>query len=70
MEFDMSADLMTECETAKVLRVSNRTLQRYRVSGNGPRFVKLGKRVFYRYADINSYIEARVVESTSQVECR
>jgi hypothetical protein len=35
--------LVTEHEAAERLRVSVRTLQKWRLPGNGPRFVKLGR---------------------------
>jgi len=37
--------LLTQAETAKLLRVSERTLERWRLEGGAIPFVKLGKRV-------------------------
>lgn len=42
------------------------TLEKLRVNGGGPRFVKLGRAVRYRVFDLDAYIAERVVESTSQ----
>jgi predicted DNA-binding transcriptional regulator AlpA len=42
------------------------TLEKLRVSGGGPRFVKLGRAVRYRMTDLEAYLAERVVESTSQ----
>lgn len=42
------------------------TLEKMRVYGDGPRFVKLGRSVRYRVADLEAYLDHRVVESTSQ----
>jgi hypothetical protein len=39
--------LMTNGEAAALLRLSPRTLEKYRVIGGGPPFRKLGRRVFY-----------------------
>ena len=36
-------DLLTTEEAAKYLRLSPRTLERYRVTGEGPRFLKVGR---------------------------
>lgn len=42
------------------------TLEKLRVSGGGPRFVKMGRAVRYRLSDLEEYLAERVVESTSQ----
>lgn len=42
------------------------TLEKLRVAGNGPPFVKLGRAVRYRLSDLETYLAERVVESTSQ----
>ncbi len=58
-----------EQEAAKFLKVSVRTLQRWRTeppAGGGPRFYKLGrKRVAYRLSDLSAWAEGRAFESTS-----
>ena len=58
--------LLTQREAAAVLCLSERTLERLRVAGTGPRYVKLGRRVAYREADLEAWIAARVVGSTSE----
>jgi excisionase family DNA binding protein len=57
--------LLTSREAAEALRLSERTLERSRVSGFGPPFCKLGRRVLYRADDLDQWIAARVVPSTS-----
>jgi predicted DNA-binding transcriptional regulator AlpA len=42
------------------------TLNKWRVTGFGPKFVKLGKRVLYRDEDIEAFITAGLRSSTSQ----
>jgi excisionase family DNA binding protein len=37
--------LLTQAECAELLRLSERTLERWRVAGGGVPFVKLGRRV-------------------------
>ena len=59
---------LTQREAARVLRLSPRTLERYRVSGMGPRFVKTGRRVLYRYSDIESWAAERTFGSTAEAE--
>lgn len=58
--------LLTQAETAELLRLSERTLERWRVLGGGPVFCKLGKRVLYRRADLDEWIASHVVHSTSE----
>ena len=57
-----------------MLRLSERTLERMRVTGDGPPFVKTGRRVAYRSADIDAWIASRTRQSTSQngeyIRCR
>jgi predicted DNA-binding transcriptional regulator AlpA len=62
----MMKPLLNEHDVAQLLGVSVRTLQRQRVRGDGPRYVKLGKRVLYREQDIEAYVESRVRQSTSE----
>jgi excisionase family DNA binding protein len=59
--------LLTQSEAAKVLRLSERTLERLRLSGGGPLYVKAGRAVRYRESDLESWIDARVVSSTSAI---
>ncbi|HHA2904285.1 TPA: helix-turn-helix transcriptional regulator [Stenotrophomonas maltophilia] len=51
-------------EAAKYLGVGISTLDKMRMEGRGPRYLKIGGRVFYRLADLDSYIEAAVIETT------
>jgi excisionase family DNA binding protein len=58
--------MLTVHEAADYLRLSKRTLERLRVSGLGPKFVKCGRAVRYRQADLEEWIGQRVVRSTSE----
>jgi excisionase family DNA binding protein len=58
--------LLTQGEAARLLRLSERTLERLRVSGSGPVYVKAGRLVRYREADLEEWIASRVVNSTSE----
>ena len=57
--------LMTTEEAALYVRLSPRTLERYRVTGEGPRFLKLGRLVFNRRSDVDEWLENTVRRSTS-----
>jgi hypothetical protein len=52
-------------EAADFLRLSPRTLEKYRVIGGGPPFRKFGSRVFYTLADLEVWAGQRICDSTS-----
>jgi excisionase family DNA binding protein len=58
--------MLTTHEAASYLRLSTRTLERLRVSGTGPKFVRLGHSIRYRQQDLDAHVAARVVASTSE----
>jgi hypothetical protein len=51
--------IFTPDETAVALHSNPRTLERWRTTGDGPAFVKIGRRVGYRKSAIATYIEQR-----------
>jgi excisionase family DNA binding protein len=59
--------LLTQQQAAEMLCLSERTLERWRVSGDGPAFVKLGRRVAYRAEDLEAWVASRRRTSTSEV---
>ena len=52
-------------EAAAFLGLSPRTLDRYRVTGDGPAFHKFGARILYARADLEDWAAARRMTSTS-----
>jgi hypothetical protein len=60
--------LLNQREAADYLRLSERTLERMRLLGTGPRYVKASRLVRYRDEDLESWIAARVRTSTSELE--
>ncbi|GAB3377161.1 hypothetical protein GCM10027431_32770 [Lysobacter rhizosphaerae] len=48
---------------AAYLGRSRSWLDKERASGRGPRYVMLGRRVFYRLPDLERYVENSVVET-------
>lgn len=62
---DEPEDLLTTVEAARSLRFSPRTLERYRVTGEGPEYLKLGRRVFYHREKLDEWIELKWRRSTS-----
>jgi predicted DNA-binding transcriptional regulator AlpA len=61
------AHLLTECEASAALGLSVRTLQKWRLCGRGPRFLKLGSAVRYDPADLDRFIELARRRSTCDV---
>jgi predicted DNA-binding transcriptional regulator AlpA len=59
--------LLTQRETATLLRLSERTLERLRLRGTGPLFVKAGRAVRYRECDVEAWVSARIIGSTSAI---
>jgi hypothetical protein len=58
--------LLNQREAADFLRLSQRTLERFRLTGDGPPYVKAGRRVAYRPEDLDRWIGDRVRLSTSE----
>ena len=53
-------------EVAETLRLSDRTLERMRLDGTGPKFMKAGRRVLYRTSDLEAWLLERTYQSTSE----
>ena len=51
--------LLTEERTAAELKHNVRTLTRWRKSGKGPPHILLGRRIYYRIAAIEKWLEAQ-----------
>jgi predicted DNA-binding transcriptional regulator AlpA len=58
--------LLTQRQCAEMLCLSERTLERFRTSGMGPKFVRLGHSIRYRLSDVEAWVASRAVGSTSQ----
>ena len=60
--------LLTEKQLARMLDVSNRTVQHWRQTGYGPPFLKLarGRLVRYRISAVEEWLNIQTVKSTSQ----
>lgn len=59
-------EIMNVEEAAKYVRLGVGTLNRFRVTGGGPRYAKLGGAVRYRREDLDAWIAGRIVRSTSE----
>lgn len=68
-ESGRASRMLTTSEAAQIVRLSPRTLERLRVSGEGPRYVKAGPgkraKVLYRECDLAAWLEQFSFASTS-----
>jgi hypothetical protein len=55
---------------ARLLGLSESTLAKLRVNGNGPTYCKLGRRVVYHAEDLQSWRESRLAHNTSDADAR
>jgi hypothetical protein len=62
-----TSDYLTEKEAANVVRLAPITLSKYRLTGGGPEFIKLGRRVVYSRRSLDAWMNARVRTSTSDI---
>ena len=61
-----SLSLLTEKEASEILKIPMNTLRRWRWSGDGPNFLKLGSRcVRYDLAELNAWLNKGRKTSTS-----
>jgi predicted DNA-binding transcriptional regulator AlpA len=66
--------LLPKVVTAKVaarfVGLSESTLAKLRLNGNGPVYCKLGRRVVYRPADLEQWLQSRIARDTSDADAR
>jgi hypothetical protein len=60
----MTTTHLTQIDLANRWRMSPRTLERWRFTGEGPQFIKLGGRVIYRLEDIIAFEDLQVRQVT------
>jgi predicted DNA-binding transcriptional regulator AlpA len=63
---DNFSKYMKPPQAAAYLQVSKSALAKKRVYGDGPKFVRWGRAVRYRREDLDAYMAARLVRSTSE----
>lgn len=61
----MTGEFLNTKQAAKQLRVSPRTLEKFRVQGAGPRFFKIGRLVYYTVQTMEEWTASRIRTSTS-----
>jgi hypothetical protein len=55
-------DIATPREVAEALATTEMGLAQMRYRGTGPKFIKRGSRVLYRWSDIRDYLDGRTHE--------
>lgn len=63
-------DLLETKRAGDYIGHAESTMNRWRVEGSGPPFIKFGRRVFYRRSDLDTFLDSRIVQSTSEAEAR
>lgn len=58
--------VLTNKEAARKLGISHRTLEDWRLTNRGPRFVKLGRLVRYRLNDLLDFMDRNSFMNTAQ----
>ena len=62
----MSSELFTVSEAARWAKVSDSFLNKARLTGDGPKFVRLGRSIRYRLEDLEAWVASRAAGSTSE----
>jgi predicted DNA-binding transcriptional regulator AlpA len=61
------AALATPSEVAEYLRSSAAALAQLRYMGTGPRFIKVGRRVLYRWSDVSDWLDLNTMQRTDDL---
>jgi excisionase family DNA binding protein len=56
---------LTVPEVAALLRCSKSSLDKWRIKGGGPKFVRVGSRIRYRALDVAEFVAAQTRSSTA-----
>ncbi len=66
----MATKHLNQIDLAARWNISHRTLERWRWTGEGPCFVKLGGRVVYRLEDVEEYEREQIRASTADISAK
>jgi predicted DNA-binding transcriptional regulator AlpA len=62
--------VLTASTAALFVGLSESTLAKLRLNGNGPIYCKLGRRVVYRPSDLEQWLQSRTTRDTSDADAR
>ena len=66
MDNGIKQEIFSEKEAAQYLRLSPKTLQKWRCVGGGPEYRILGKRrIVYKIEDLRSFLDLRIRHNTA-----
>jgi predicted DNA-binding transcriptional regulator AlpA len=65
-----SLNVLTTEQASTVVGLAPSTLAKLRLNGNGPTYCKLGRRVVYRRADLETWLQARATRDTTDADAR
>jgi hypothetical protein len=57
-------DIASPRQVAELLNTSEAGLAQMRYRGHGPKFVKIGRKVLYRWSDVRDYLNANTIQRT------
>jgi predicted DNA-binding transcriptional regulator AlpA len=64
-QFPLPLPFLRTQEAARFIGLSYRTLEKYRISGTGPKYSKIGGRIVYAVSDLREWVELGAKRSTS-----
>lgn len=64
----MNSEILNTREAALYVRLGKQTIERFRITGEGPTYCKLGGSVRYRRVDLDAWLESRLTASTSAAD--
>lgn len=62
----LTEDIARPQDVARALDTSVAGLAQMRYRGTGPRFIKRGRRVLYRWSEVRKYLEQNTVQRTDE----
>ena len=66
MESNLTKQFLTRRQAAEFLNLKKSTLDAWATRGGGPAFVKMGRAVRYRPADLLEWVESRITRNTAE----
>lgn len=62
----LTEPLRITADAAALVSLSARTLEKKRTAGDGPKFIRLGRRVLYDVRDLADWVNANRISSTAE----
>jgi predicted DNA-binding transcriptional regulator AlpA len=69
-KFTARPSVVSARDAARLVGLSESTLANLRLNGNGPVYCELGRRVVYRPADLEQWLQSRITRDTSDANAR